>query len=233
MTERVLQMNSTQGATGPLEAQVKELRELVDRSLSGATSMQVAALEAKIRLLEARLPSTLAGRLGGESFQSRADVNLFVEKHIPSNSFYLFHDAVTLLESLTNAHMERKDVLPEWYQSTKVGVKEAAARNMASFSLMLPTVFGKLKEGDSLTSKHPLPAIKSFKEWNTFDGVSGVKGYITLGMDDLKYQLRQDIEQAFGTDGLIKARILALKCMRCHRTLSWSVVHGWMFFYQE
>jgi len=65
MTERVLQMNSTQGATGPLEAQVKELRELVDRSLSGSTSMQVAALEAKIRLLEARVPSTLTGSLGG------------------------------------------------------------------------------------------------------------------------------------------------------------------------
>jgi len=79
---------------------------LVGRSLSGPTSMQVASLEAKIRLLEAQLPSTLPGRLGGgESFQSRADVNLFVEKHIPSNSFYLFHDAVTLLEALTNAHV--------------------------------------------------------------------------------------------------------------------------------
>jgi hypothetical protein len=75
MTERVLQMNSTQGATGPLEAQVKELRELVDRSLSGSTSMQVAALEAKIRLLEARVPSTLTGSLGGGPFS----------RHIPSN----------------------------------------------------------------------------------------------------------------------------------------------------
>jgi hypothetical protein len=83
--------------------------------------------------------------------------------------------------------VERKDVLQEWYQSTKVGVTEAAARHMASFRLILPTVFGKLKEGRSLTSKHHLPAIKAFKEWNTFDGVSGVKGYITLGMDGLKY----------------------------------------------
>jgi hypothetical protein len=58
MTEKVLQMHSTQGATGPREDKVKELRELVGWSLSGPTSMQVASLEAKIILLEALLRST-------------------------------------------------------------------------------------------------------------------------------------------------------------------------------
>jgi hypothetical protein len=113
---------------------------------------------------------------------------LFVERHIPSNSFFLFHDSVTLLESLTTSHVERRDVLQEWYQSSKVGVNEALARHMASFRLTLPMVFGRTKEGTSLSSKHHLPAVKSFKDWNTYDGVSGVKGYIATGMDDLKYQ---------------------------------------------
>jgi hypothetical protein len=58
MTERILQMHNTQGSTAPLEDQVKELRDLVGRSLSGPTSMQVASLEAKIILLEALLRST-------------------------------------------------------------------------------------------------------------------------------------------------------------------------------
>jgi hypothetical protein len=115
---------------------------------------------------------------------------LFVETQVPSNAFYLFHDAVTLLESLSASHIEHKDVLQEWYQSMKVGVNEASARHMASFRLILPTVFGKTKEGATPVSKHHLPAIKSFKDWNTFDGVSGVKGYISLGMEDLKHQLR-------------------------------------------
>ena len=91
--------------------------------------------------------SDIKGRLGGELFQSRADVLLFVDKSIPFNSFFLFHDAIILLESLSSTHVERKDVLQEWYQSSKVGVNEASARHMASFRLTLPTVFGRTKEG--------------------------------------------------------------------------------------
>jgi hypothetical protein len=108
---------------------------------------EINTLKAQIRLLESRLPSVMAGRLGGQLFQSRTDVLLFVENHVPSNSFFLFHDVVTLMESLMTSHIERRDVLQEWYQSAKVGVNEASARHMASFRLVLPTVFGRTKEG--------------------------------------------------------------------------------------
>ncbi len=107
---------------------------------STAGNAELQTLKAQMLLIEARLPNHNAGRLGGNLFQSRADVCLFVEKHVPSNAFHLFHDVVTLLESLTTSHVERKDVLQEWYQSAKVGVNEAAARHMASFRLVLPTV---------------------------------------------------------------------------------------------
>ena len=106
--------------------------------------------------------SDLKGRLGRELFQSRVDVLLFVGKNVPLNAFYLYHDAVTLLESLSSSHVERKDVLWEWYQSTKFGVKKAAACHMASFRLTLPTVFGRIKEGGPGSGKHHLPAVKTF-----------------------------------------------------------------------
>ncbi len=88
---------------------------------------ELNALKVQIKLMEARMPSVLAGRLGGQLFQSRTDVLLFVENHVPSNSFFLFHDVVTLMESLMTSHVERRDVLQEWYQSAKVGVNEASA----------------------------------------------------------------------------------------------------------
>jgi hypothetical protein len=180
-----------------------------------AGSSELQTLKAQMRLLEARLPNPNAGRLGGNLFQSRTDVLLFVEQHVPSNAFHLFHDVVTLLESLTTSHVERKDVLQEWYQSSKVGVNEAAARHMTSFRLVLPTVFGRVKDGTPTTGRHHLPAIKSFKEWNTYDGVSGVKSYINTGMEDLKYQLRQDIDHSFNLEQHVNARVLAMKCMNC------------------
>jgi hypothetical protein len=109
----------------------------------GANHPQVGQLLARVKLLEARLPALPGGRLGDESFRSRVDVLAFVEEHVPSNCYYLFHDVVTLMEALTTSHVEHKDVLEEWYRSTKVGVNEASARHMASFRLILPTVFGR------------------------------------------------------------------------------------------
>jgi len=201
---------NTQASVQTLELQLKEVKDVVLQFLNlgagGQRAGDIASLEAKIKLLETRSPSVPNGRLGGEPFHSRADVLLFFEKYIPSNSFYLFHETITLLESLTNSHVERMEVLQEWYQSRKVGVNKATAHHMASFWLMLPSIFGQIKEGGNASQKHQLPAIKTFKEWNTFDGVSGVMSHIALGMDDINYQLHQDIEQAFGTDSMVKAR---------------------------
>jgi len=153
---------------------------------SSALLVEINGLKARLRLLDAKLPHAMAGQLGGEVFQSRVDVLLFIENHVPLNSFYLFHDVIMLMESLTMSHVERKDVLQEWYQSAKVGVNESSAWHMASFCLVLPMDFGRTKEGAPPVSvKHLLPAAKSFKDWNNHDGVSGVKGYITSAMEDL------------------------------------------------
>jgi len=108
LTELFLQGNTSAGAG---QTQQAILRELTTR----------------MTLLEERLPSATSGRLGGDSFQSRVDVALFVENHILSNCFYLFHDVVTNMEALTTSHVECKDVLDEWYRSSKVGVNEASA----------------------------------------------------------------------------------------------------------
>jgi hypothetical protein len=57
---------------------------------------------------------------------------------------------------------------------------------------MYPMVFGYVKEG-TVTMKNHLPAVKTFKEWNSFDSELGIKSFIANGMEDLKLQLYQDI----------------------------------------
>jgi hypothetical protein len=74
----------------------------------------LAALKIQLKLLEERVPSQSATKLGGQNFQSRAEVMVFVERKMPSSSFFFFHDLVTLLESLTGTYSARKDVLAEW-----------------------------------------------------------------------------------------------------------------------
>ncbi len=59
-----------------------------------------------------------------------------------------------------------KGIVNEWYQASKVRLDKPEARHVASFKIIYPTVFGYVKEG-TLTSKHHLPAIKTFKDWNS------------------------------------------------------------------
>ncbi len=162
-------------------------------------SGDLANIKIQLKLLEARLPIHNIFKLGGFVFQSRADVALFVESKIPSNAFCMFHDVLTLMEWLTGNYVERKEVINEWYQATRVGLDEREAQHIASFKITYPTVFGHIKEGASNVKNH-LPAVKTFKEWNSFDVESGVKTFILNGMEDLKLQLYQDISNFFSSD---------------------------------
>jgi hypothetical protein len=94
-------------------------------------------------------------------------------------------------------------------------------------------VFGRVKEGTPASPKHHLPAVKSFKEWNTYDGVSGVKSYINTGMEDLKYQLHQDIDQSFDLDQHSQARLLAMEMHELSQNFVMEM-GSWMdSFFQE
>ncbi len=237
--------HNTSTSVGPLEQEMQELRVKVDQ-IQAAVSVnanlpvppqiisadEMSNLKIQMRLLEARLPSHNVLKLGGNQFQSRADVALFVETKVPSNAFSMFHDVVTLMERLSGNYVERKEVINEWYQATKVGLDEREARHIASFKITYPTVFGHVKEGATPT-KHHLPALKSFKEWNSFDSESGVKAFIANGMEDLKLQLYQDIFSIFSSDQFHDARMLAHD-MHSKSQIFVAEMSNWMdVFYQE
>ncbi len=166
-----------------------------DHSRTTKAEVEIAALKIQLNILASRIPVDATMYLGGQIFKSKGDVQLFVEKKMSTNLFHLCHDPITLLESLTGLHVEKKDVLNEMYQADRVGMNDAEARHCASFRLILPTVLGYVKEGAS--THHNLPAVKTFKDWNPRDGTSGVKAYVATGLDDLKLQVRQEIEDSF------------------------------------
>ncbi len=193
---------------------------------------EIAGIQIQLKLLESRIPVHNLLKLGGSVFQSRADVAVFVETKMPSNSFSMFHDIITLMERLTGNYVERKDVISEWYQATKVGLDEREARHVASFKITYPTVFGYVKEG-AAASKYHLPAVKTFKDWNSFDSESGVKSFILNGMGDLKLQLNQDISSFFELDQFYDAKVLAHD-MHSKSQIFIAEMCNWMdVFYQE
>lgn len=214
-----------------LKAKVTSLDSMVSSShlmpttTSASSSGDLANIKIQLKLLEARLTTHNILKLGGFVFQSRVDVALFVESKMPTNAFCMFHDVVTLMERLSGSYVEQKEVINELYQATKVGLDERKAWHAASFKIIYPTVFGYVKEGTTNVKNH-LPAVKSFKEWNSFDAESGVKTFILNGMEVLKLQLYQDIANFFTTDRFYDARVL-MTCTLSHRCLLLKCPTGW------
>ena len=149
-----------------LQAEVRQLKYVrasapsssaVNAHFSSKADAEIAALKIQLNILASRIPLDSTMSMGGHIFKSKGDVQLFVEKKMSTNLFHLCHDPITLLESLTGLHVEKKDVLNEMYQADRVGMNDAEARHCASCRLILPTVFGYVKEGTS--TRHNLPAV--------------------------------------------------------------------------
>jgi hypothetical protein len=82
------------------------------------TTEEITAIKLPLKALESRIPIYNLLRLGGMTFQSHSEVAVFVENKMPSNSFSIFQDIVTLMERLSGSYVERKEVISEWYQAT-------------------------------------------------------------------------------------------------------------------
>mmetsp|Transcript_12456 Transcript_12456/g.17918 ORF Transcript_12456/g.17918 Transcript_12456/m.17918 type:complete len:266 (+) Transcript_12456:290-1087(+) len=188
-----LRMNALETAVGSKLEEVP--RKVEERSsvttsgvgTSGGILEEVKLMKEKLKILEARVSSKPVV-LGGRVFSSFPDVHKFVVDSVPPNIYFLFHDPVTLLESISGAYTSKSDVMLEMHQGQKVGfAHEAGATIVASFRVLLPTVFSRTKDGTvphSAGTQH-LPAVKSYLAWNPHDSITGVKQYIEKGLDDL------------------------------------------------
>jgi hypothetical protein len=178
-------------ALDELQALQQQVSALLAPSSSGSAT-NISTLQAQLKLIEARLPSdTFVIR--GRTFNSKADVALFVEKELSSLSFSLFHDPITLLESISDGHVRKTDVMAAMYQASHVGFDEDEATHIHSFKLIVPSLLGATKEGDKNDPKYPLPSVKDFPSWNPQDNEGGVKKRLQDGTDDVSLAVTESI----------------------------------------
>jgi hypothetical protein len=187
-------------------------------------------LQAKIELVEARLP-TDPFVIGGRSFNSKADVALFVANHLDGISFSLFHDVVTLLESICGDHVLKSDVMTEWYHAGRVGLNEEEATHVASFKLTIPSEFGITKDSGVQNSKFPLPAVKTFDVWDPQDNVNGKVKHIRDGVNDVELSIRSTIETVCSNSP--PARSLALDMLTASKLFIENLSTWMTSFYLE
>ena len=175
-----------------------------------AASPELKLIEAQLKLLEARLPSDTF-TIGGRTFNSKADVALFVEKDMPGVLFSLFHDAITLLESISDRNSQKADVMASMYQASRIGFDEDEATHAHSFKLIIPSIMGATKDEDKNDPKYPLPAVKDFVAWNPQHNAGGIKKHIQDGVDDVFLAVTESILSA--CDNLPAAAKLATEML--------------------
>jgi hypothetical protein len=180
-------------ALDELQALQQQVSALLASSASGS-AQQLGTLQAQLKLIEARLPSD-PFIIGGRTFNSKADVALFVERELGGLSFSLFHDPITLLESILDGHVKKTDVMVAMYQASRVGFDEDEATHIHSFKLIVPSLLGATKEGDKNDPKYPLPSVKDFPSWNPQDNErgGGVKKRLQEGMDNVSLAVTESI----------------------------------------
>jgi len=196
LSQIITQGGLTSSHSTPAAVTVQDFHTLEDRIIALETSMgggvEFNTLQAQLKLIEAHLPSDPFA-IGGRPFNSKADVALFVEKELSGISFSLFHDAITLLESITDGQSKKTDEMAAMYQASRVGFDEDEAMHVHSFKLLVPSLLGATKEGDKNDPKYPLPAVRDFAAWNLQDNESGVKKRIQDGMDDVSLSVTESI----------------------------------------
>jgi hypothetical protein len=118
--------------TEDLQALQQQVSTLLTHHSASSSSGDLGTLRAQLKLVEVRLPSD-PYVIGGRLFNSKADVALFVEKEVSGLLFSLFHDPFTLLESITDGHTKKSDVMTAMYQASRVGFDEDEATHIHSF----------------------------------------------------------------------------------------------------
>lgn len=184
---------------GSMEPFMQEISAITARldalEALGVSGSDTLCIKAQLKLIEAQLP-TDPFVIGDRTFNSKADVALFVEKEMPGLSFSLFHDIITLMESVTDGHVKKSEVMAEMYQASRVGFDEDEATHVHSFKLIVPTILGAAKDGDKHDPKLPLPAVKDFTSWNPQDNEGGIKKRTQEGMDDATLAVTESISAA-------------------------------------
>ena len=114
-----LRMNAIEIAVGSkLDEITRRLDATAATSGSSATGLgledEVKLMREKMKILEARVSSKPV-IIGEKIFSSFPDVHKFVVDSVPPNVYFLFHDPVTLLESISDAYTSKADVMTEMH----------------------------------------------------------------------------------------------------------------------
>jgi hypothetical protein len=193
---KLLQVTSPSTTGPPLTDLRQELSSLHDRLAPleqlGMDGASLRTLTSQLKLLEARVPSD-PFVIGGRTFNSKADVALLVETEMDGLSFSLFHDVITIIESITDGQIKKSEVMAGLYQAQRVGFDEDEATYIHSFKLIVPSLLGALRKGDKHDIRYPLGAVRDFTTWNPQDNEGGVKKRIQDGMDDVSLSVTESI----------------------------------------
>jgi hypothetical protein len=181
-------------------------------------SDKVAEIKYQVTLMESRIGQEFL-RFGNITLRSHADTCLFVNDHIPNNSFGCFFDLVALMNSPRDSQTDEKTFLDASYnaQRTKF-LSMSEVSTSTSFLHVTPLVFcaSHKQLHDSFVVHGSvdklLPLVKNRASWSSKGGLFGMKRELERNISSKVDAINVEITATLGNG---KAADLAKEYLRC------------------
>lgn len=164
-------------------------------SYDSDVSLRLNTFEERISRLETRVVGD-GVTIGPYVFQTLDDVRLWCGRHLKSNRFGLFLDAVSIYEFLAQDHADAAEVLTNLYNSQKNQFNNLYdSKVLASCQNLFPTIFGR-SAADGLDTAKTLPGLTSPDKWDN-KGVTGLRFQLAREIINVDTQVTNAINVAF------------------------------------
>lgn len=170
---------------------------------------RLAILERANLSLTARLNQESV-TMGGVTFQSQDECQVWVAKNICPANFYDFYDVISLLEQSVDSMITYKELSDTESKTRKLNLTATAHRILNSFSREVPLLFMK---GPG-TVDNPLTKIPNHDAWDHGDGQGGLKNEISHFLVRQVEASEQAIEARFQGYEQAAVKRVAIACLQ-------------------
>ena len=211
-----------------LKGQMDSLNETNLGEGNEDASEKITELTYQISLMNARIGSTCL-QFGDVMLQSLGDTGLFVNDHIPSNSFGCFFDLIALMDAPRDCNLDQETFVKSLHNAEKAKfASNTEVSTSASFLHVTPLCFCKsMKQDTSLihgSVDKMLHMVKNREMWYSRGGLEGLKQDLSREIKEQVNSVQAEIRHTLGdSKGAYLAREFLVASQNCYNDfVNWT-----------
>lgn len=183
---------------------------------------EVASLKNDLALLQSQMGNHVV-KIEGKTFRSIQDARAWLTRLNLNELIMRFVDPISMLSLSDNVVVDEAEATNKRARAQKLGDSPELTAYKASFNLIVPAILGKSADAKVLKESKVLPAVPTYRTWNTGRGCDGVKDILQELTNEGAKDMKTLIDEQLGGE----AREIACELLRFSR-LFWGMVSEWI-----